>query len=341
MEQHRKNIASTATNEYAAYSQSREPAMHESPPSSDWRPQPRRTRQWYLPVICALALLGAGGMFLLTAGPTLTSSQRQLPAHTFSLNGHGTLVVHESSGSLHIHPGSGDQIIVHGSVHTNSFIGKTYSPHVQYMQQGNSVTVTADENWVLAGSSDVSLDIAVPASCDIRLQTSSANAVIETIAGSITADTSSGNLDLHSTSGALTLNTSSGDISLTDEQGPLSAHSTSGNISAIGLHGPVDLSTTSGNITLEQAQISGPDHLRSSSGDISFRGTLDPQGSYRMETSSGNIVLQLPTTSAFQLSASSSSGELHNEFAAVLVGNSPRASIQLHTSSGNISVRTQ
>jgi hypothetical protein len=336
-----KNIEDTFANEQTAHSESHAPDVYDYPLSPNRRPPLFKKRRWHPLAICALALVVAGIIFLLTGGLALTSIQRTLPAHTFSLNGHGTLVVNEVSGNLHIHPGSADQITVHGSVRIDSVAGNTNSPRVQYTQQGNTVTVTSSEDWLLIGNSDVTLDIVVPANIDIRIHTDSANALVDAIAGPITASASSGNLDLHNTAGALTLSTSSGDISTTDEQGPLSAHTTSGNISATGLHGPVDLSTTSGNITIEQAQISGLDHLHTTSGDISFSGTLDPQGNYRMETSSGNITLDLPATSAFQLSASSNSGELHNDFAADLVGSGPRARIQVQTSSGNISVRLQ
>jgi len=341
MQEHMKKSEYTSVNEHIAQSESRASAVYEDPLSSDRPLQAQSKRRWHPLAVCALALVVAGSILLLTGGLAVTSIQKTLPTHTFSIHGHGTLVVSETSGSLHIHPGSGNQIIVRGTVHLTSFVGTTPLPQVQYVQQDNTVTVTANEHWMLAGGSDVALDIVVPASSDVRIHTSSANAVVDTLTGSITASTSSGNLDLHSTAGMLTASTTSGDISLTDEQGSLSAHTTSGNISAIGLHGSVDLSTTSGNITLEQAQISGLDHLHTSSGDIHVSGTLDPQGSYRMETTSGNITLDLPASSAFQLTTSTSSGELHNEFAAAPSGSGPRARIQLQTSSGNIAVRMQ
>lgn len=339
MQEHTKQTVYPFVNEETAHSESRTGAMYESTLSCEQRPQPQRKRRWHPLAICALALLVAGGMFLLTGGLALTSIQKTLPTHTFSLHGQVTLVVNETSGSLHIHPGSGSQIIVRGTVHLSSLVDNPPLPQIQYLQQDNTITVTANEYWMLAGSSDVILDIVVPASIDVRIHTSSADAVVENIAGSITASTSSGNLDLHSTAGTLTANTTSGDISLSDEQGPLSAHTTSGNISARGLHGSVDLSTTSGNITLEQARISGQDQLHTSSGDIHISGTLDPQGSYHMETSSGNITLDLPASSLIQLTASTSSGELHNNFAAVPSGSGPHAHIQAQTSSGDITVR--
>ncbi|HEY1351206.1 MAG TPA: DUF4097 family beta strand repeat-containing protein [Ktedonobacteraceae bacterium] len=321
--------------------QERATAVSTFPREIDERPQVRTNMRWHAPAICAIALLVAWALFLLTGGLATSSIQRTLPTQAFSLNGHGRLVVNETSGSIHIHPGSAGQIVVRGNVHTASLAGSVRDPQVQYVQNGNTVTVTTSEDWMLLSWSEVMLDITTPANVDLSIHTTSANAVIENIAGSIYASASSGNLDLHNTDGLLNLSTSSGDVNLTDERGPLKARTTSGNISAAGLNGTVDLSTTSGNITLAQAQLGGVDQLHTSSGDISFSGALDARGSYRMETSSGNITLQLPAASSFQLNASSNSGELHNEFATDMVGGTPQAHLGLQTSSGNIDIHRQ
>lgn len=337
----RGNTETAPVNERAGMAEPRATALYGAPFSTDGPPPQHRPGRWHPLVVCAIALLAAWTLFLLTGGLSISSIQRVLPAHTFSLNGHGTLVVNETSGSVHIHPGSPDRVVVRGKMHTASLADSVHTPQVQYTQNGNTVTITTSQGWMLSGWSEVTLDITAPAAIDLSIHTSSANVVIESITGPIHASASSGNLDLHHTNGSLKLSTSSGDINMTDERGPVSAHTTSGNISAVGLYGTIDLSTTSGNITVARAQIDGLDHLRTSSGDLSFSGTLDAYGRYRMETSSGNITLQLPAASSFQLSASSNSGELYNEFAADLVGSTPHARLELQTSSGNMDIRQQ
>jgi DUF4097 and DUF4098 domain-containing protein YvlB len=242
---------------------------------------------WRLLAICALALLAAGTFFSLTGGLSLTSMQKTLPTRAFSLSGHGTLVVKEIIGSVHIHPGEANQIVVRGSEHAVGLASSLNNLQVQYTQSGNTVTVSSSENWALAGDSELSLDITVPASIDITIHNISADATIDGITGPIDASASSGNLELNDTNGPLNLNTRSGDISLNNDHGSVSAHTTSGDISARGLTGPVNLSTSSGNITLEQAQLSSQDLLQTTSGDIDVSGTLDPRGTCRMETSSG------------------------------------------------------
>lgn len=324
-----------------AHAEPRAAAVSDSPLALTWRPQPRRTMRWRLLAACAGALVVIWTILLVTGGLRIGVIQRTLPVHTFSLHGHSTLVVNQASGSVHIHPGGTDQIIVRGSVYIAGFMDSTSSPQVQYAQDGNVVTVTSGESWMLPGTHKLTLDITVPAHSDLTVHNSSADAVIEGVTGSIAASASSGNLDLNNTDGPLHLNTSSGNIRMTDQQGSVSAQTTSGDISATVLTGSVDFSTTSGNIALEQAQIGGEDHLHTTSGDINVSGTLDPHGSYRLATSSGNITLLLPAGSFFQLHASSNSGAIRNDFAADLPGNGPRAYIEAQTHSGNISVQQQ
>jgi len=303
--------------------------------------QPRRRAPWRLLLIFVTALVLAWTIFSLTGGLSLTSVQKTLPTRTFALSGQGSLVVDESNGSVHIHPGATNQVIVRASEHVYGLASSIATLQVQYAQSGNTVTVSTSQSWALVGENGLTLDITVPASIGITIHSNSADATIDGITGSIDASASSGNLDLNNTNGPLTLSTSSGDISLNNEHGSVSAHTTSGNIGARGLDGSVDLSTSSGDITVERAQLSGQGHLQTSSGDIRFSGALDPRGSYQLSTSSGDITLSLPASSSFQLSVSSNSGELHNDFTATQSGRAPYARIELQTSSGDMFVRKQ
>lgn len=341
------------------------------------QPQPPKRSPWRVVVLCALALGLAVGIFGLTGGFAFTALQKNLPTRTFSINGHGSLVVNDDSGNFQIHKGTTKQIIVRGSEKVYGFGTNLNNIQVEYAQDGNTVTLTVNEGWSVMGERSVNFDITVPANLDVTIHGNSTDASIENVDGQVNASTSSGDLHLNNINGPLNLNTSSGAITLTGEQGVVSAHSSSGDMRLSNvngslnlgddsgdititneqgsvdartssgdirinqLSGPVNLSTDSGNITLDQAQISGQDHLQSSSGDIRFSGTLDPRGSYQMKTDSGNITLNLPASTSFQLSTSTDSGSVRNAFSTPTTGSAPYASVTLKTSSGNIRVQKQ
>lgn len=322
-------------------------------------PQPRRLSAGSKLALCLLALALSLSILGLTGGLAFSSVQKNLPTRAFTINGHGSLVINDRSGTFHIHESTGNQLIVRGSEYAFGLVSSLNSMQAQYKQQGNTVTLDANEGWSLFGNSGMTFDITVPANLDVTIHGWSTDADLTGIDGQVDADSSSGNLHLNGISGALQLSTSSGNIVVTDArsevsahtssgdigvtgaQGEVNAHTSSGNIDIHQLNGPVNLSTSSGNITLEQASISGQDQLQTSSGNINFSGTLDPHGTYQMSASSGDITLNLPASSAFLLSTSTSSGDIDNAFSTPSTGSAPYATLTLKTSSGNITLHKQ
>lgn len=292
-------------------------------------------------VICALALALAFGILRLTGSIWPGSMQKTLPARSFTVNGHGSLVINNDSGTFHIHAGAGHQVVIRGTEYVYGLVSNFNGIHVQYQQQDNAIMLTAREDWNMLGNSSVTMDITVPANLDVIIRGSSTDADLTNIEGQVTASTSSGNIHVNNVQGGLNLNVTSGNIVIVGEQGAVSAHTSSGNIDISQLTGPVDLSTTSGNITLDQANISGQDRLQTGSGNIRFTGSLDTHGSYEMKTTSGNITLNLPANSSFQASTSTTSGDVTNAFSSLSIGSDPHATLVLKTTSGNIHLQKQ
>jgi DUF4097 and DUF4098 domain-containing protein YvlB len=303
--------------------------------------QQRRGSAWRVPLLCLLALALTLGILELTGGIAFTSTQKALPTRTFAINGHGSLVINDGSGSFHIHEGTTDQVIIQGNEYAYGLVNNFNDIQVQYAQQGNTITLNANEGWGILGSSGVNFDITVPANLDVTIRGGSTNVDLTHIDGQVRTDIGSGNQHLNNINGPLNLNTGSGDIVINNEQGAVNAHTSSGNIHISQLTGAVDLGTGSGDITLDQAHISGQDHLQTSSGNIHFNGTLDPRGTYQMETASGDITLNLPANTSFQLTASTNSGDIKNAFNASTTGSAPYATLTLKAASGNIKLQKQ
>lgn len=300
--------------------------------------KPRRRPVWLAPALCLLALVLTVGILGLTGGLSFTSVQKSLPTRAFTINGHGSLIVNDNSSTFHIHKGSTNQIIVQGREYAYGFTSGFNNIQVQYKQEGNTVTLNASEGLNILGDSGINFDITVPANLDVTIHGGSTDAEIANLDGRVDATTSSGNLNLTHISGPLNLSSSSGDIAITDEQGAVNAHTSSGNIQISQFTGQADLSASSGDITLDQASLSGQDHLQTRSGNILFSGRLDPRGSYQMETSSGDITLTLPSDSAFQLTTATSSGDINSAFNSSVAAH---ATLSLKTSSGDITLKKQ
>jgi hypothetical protein len=333
----------TSTNDRAVNTDPREQARAYSGTSlshAELQPQPRKRAPWRTVLFCALALALAAGIAGLTGGIPISALHKTLPTRAFSLNGHGSLVVNENSGSVRIHASNTSQLIVRATEYAYGLGSDLNDLQVRYVQQGKTLTIIASESWGVAfANRGIDLDITVPSSIDLAVHGNSTDVNLSGIDGQIGTTLDSGNLHLDNVNGSLDLQTSSGGITITNEHGPVRAHTDSGDIGIDHAVGTMNLSTNAGSITLNETQISGRDHFQTDSGDIQFSGTLDPQGAYRMETSNGNITLNLPAKSSFQLTTATDTGGIQNDFSASAVGSAPRASIMLKTDNGDIRVQ--
>lgn len=272
------------------------------------------------PVLVVLTLLVIGIVFW---GLVVFRQTAALPVHTFTLVGHARLVISNTEGTIHIHPGKGDSIVVRGTKYTRGIGGSLDDVQVNYQQQGDTVSVTSDETWSFMSQHGVNLDIAVPGTVDLKIENASGGINIEQISGIIEAQTESGGVEAHHLNGTLNLSSTSGGIHLDDASGIMT------------------LSTVSGGIEASHIQLQGQSSLTTTSGGIEFQGTLDPYGNYHMEAISGGIDLTLPSNTAFKLDASTTSGKVHNDFGTTTAGSTPQPALTLHTTSGGIDINEQ
>jgi hypothetical protein len=290
------------------------------PTNAQGRYRRKKQRMGIGPVLVVLTILIIGVVFW---GLVVFRQTTALPTHIFKVAGHARLVISNTVGAIHIHPGKSDSIVVQGTKYTRGIGGSVDDVQVSYQQQGDTVSVTSDETWSFMSMHGVRLDIAVPATIDLKIENTSGNIDIERINGTIEAQTESGGVDADHLSGTLTLSSNSGGIHLNDASGVMT------------------LSTVSGGIEANNIQLQGQSRLTTTSGGIKFQGMLDPYGNYRMEAVSGGIDLTLPADAAFKLDASTTSGGIHNEFGATTVGDSPQPALTLHTTSGGIDINRQ
>jgi Toastrack DUF4097 len=304
------------------------PIMAQPPHSghSPWR--------WLGVSVLILAVIFGG----LAAASVLLTHQITA-SKNFTVGNQPALVVTTDAGDVHIFSGPANQISV--TAHQRVFVGNNDSIPVHYglSKDGNTLTVSANENqWVVlfsASPGGIDFDITVPSSTNLNIHTDS---------GDITSNQVDGQMTLTSSSGDITTDAGSNQISLT---------SSSGDIKASNVSGQMKLNTSSGNITVLNGSARGNSTFQTSSGDVIYRGTLDPNGIYEFVASSGDVDLTLPGSAAFQVQATTDSGSIHSDFSGVsvvdnggsgasavgTVGGPPSAKITIQTSSGDIHLR--
>lgn len=263
-------------------------------------PPRQRHSPWYWMVIgfvIVIVILGGLASFAFLSTHTTTLAPR-----SFTVGNQPTLVLNESSGDVHIVSGPEHQITVRGTERTSAW-SSTQIP-IHYQQSGDTVTVSIDQiNNIGIGLfyQDVQIDVTVP---------SQTNLAVTADSGNITNDGATGQMTLRTSSGTITTNGGSGQIILGTE---------SGDIHASNISGQMTLTTSSGTITATNASASGASTFQTDSGDIHFSGSLAATGTDRFKASSGTITLALPNDAAFQVQASTESGDIHSGFAGVNV----------------------
>jgi hypothetical protein len=270
----------------------------------------------------------------------------------FQINGPAQLEIDTGSWDVTIHSGPAGVVIVSGKIHVGNrwLMGERTSKveelknHPPVGQRGNTIHLdhaNLNNIWI-------DYDVTVPADARVHSRTGSGDVKIRDLTGELDLESGSGDLWLENLTGKIATRSGSGDVRATAISGSFSADASSGDIRVEERgKGDVDIRTTSGNI--EATGIDGALHLEASSGDISAEGK--PGGTWEARAGSGNIHLSVPRDAAFQLDATTNSGELsvHHAITITVEGNLDAARhamkgtvggggplVTLHTSSGNI-----
>jgi len=210
-------------------------------------------------------------------------------------------------------------------------------------EYSNKLTVTTSSGNI---DSDLTFTLsefaATSSSGDIKMN--------EVNAASINATTSSGNITVQVAEGKRQFSSTSGDIKILGGHGDSNSTSSSGNITIENASGYIEADSSSGNIKINNSL--GGGNLKTSSGNIKLELT-DVTDNIDIKASSGDVSVMLPSTTSFDFTSETSSGDIRTFFdeklsynkkgneASGSIGDNPDLSIHINTSSGNISINKE
>ncbi|MBL0385805.1 DUF4097 family beta strand repeat protein [Tumebacillus sp. ITR2] len=287
--------------------------------------------------------IGAAGFYAL---PTM-SSQNYEETKSTETSGIQIIDIEGYAANVNVTPGPDSQATAHFHGYGRSDV---YSLKMQ--TNGDTLHILIDhpdQQWNF-GSNSLTLDVVIPqrdfdrltvntASGDIHLQDLKAKALLSSTGSgnqdvsnvqsdTLALDTASGDLNVENTSATLDLKTASGNITghrLTGKK--ISADCASGDINLGGLTGEIKTRVMSGNINLDYDKLSA---------------TLTAY------TASGDVNVDLPNDSSFDLHHKSASGDFNSNFAMNNMTNtnhehkgtvgSGATAVNVETVSGNLTV---
>jgi DUF4097 and DUF4098 domain-containing protein YvlB len=170
-------------------------------------------------------------------------------------------------------------------------------------QSGDSIHI----DYVNVHDISVDYEITAPANTSVKTHSGSGDQSMEGLQASVEVESGSGDMRLRDLTGTVHLHTGSGDVEARNVSGAFTGETGSGDI-RLDAKGSGDVRVHTGSGTVELRGINGTLQAESGSGDISVDGMQT--GTWEIRARSGNVDIQLPKDAAFDLDASTSSGEV-------------------------------
>lgn len=254
----------------------------------------------------------AGALLSTLAGPA--AADRAIEER-LDLAADGELTVEILSGSLVIHGWDRPELRVTGTAEDDV-------EDLEISGNGSRARIEMDNDLSRRHSRgrvdlDVDLEIWMPSTARLEVDTLSADIEVSDLAGSLELGSVSGRIVVAGAPSELDAETVSGDVRL-DGSGtrtgtPVSVETVSGNVILHGVGGKIDASTVSGRIELGAVgQVTDVD-LETVSGSVSIEAALAPRARIDINSHSGSITLRLPVDSSASFDVSTFSGSVDND----------------------------
>ena len=221
---------------------------------------------------------------------------------SFSFDRRGLVSLTIGSGNIIVTAWDRDQIRVHAT---------TESGGVRLDASSSRVVVEPRGGYGSGGESRY--EITVPIGTRIVARAQSGDIAITGTHADIDARSQSGDIRIEDAASRLDVGTLSGDIEVHAAIGDVQIKSVSGDIRLTDLKGDFEGETVSGSIDLKNA-VGRLVRSHTTSGDLSYEGSIDPSGRYELSAHSGDIRLAIPSNANAQLSVSTWSGTLDSDF---------------------------
>jgi DUF4097 and DUF4098 domain-containing protein YvlB len=132
----------------------------------------------------------------------------------------------------------------------------------------------------------------------------------------------------------------------------LELKTTTGGLDVRGVSGRMSLTTNTGSVDVRDGALTPDSTLSTTTGSITFNGSISQTGSYQFTTTTGSVTVTLPASSIFHVDANTNTGSISSDFPGVNVqhpnftgaeahgdvGSSPQATVTLRTTTGSISL---
>jgi hypothetical protein len=259
------------------------------------------------PRLMTIAALGAAAVAL--AAPAGAQDHDDMPDRvtskldtTVAIAKDGTVDLQLVSGEIIVSAGSGNQVRI-----------KAWSERGQLEFSASAARVSLDVHSQRGRMGDTRYEVTVPTGVRLELKSVSGDITAHGVGGELEAGAVSGDVEVSDAKGRVEIESVSGDITAERLSGDVRVNAVSGDVSLTDVAGDLDIETVSGEMNLEKVAVKT---LRSEtvSGDMTYDGSLDPDGRYEFHSQSGSVRLRVPASAGGSVRVETFSGSLESEF---------------------------
>ena len=221
-----------------------------------------------------------------------------------------TVVTFDAHGALTVSCPGGSVIVTGSDRNEIKVRARTENGAIRFSSNGTRATLEPSSG---RGCSDGRFEVTVPTGTKVTATTWSGSINVRSVHGDIEAHAQSGDVQVKDAGDRLDIESLSGDVSIVGVKGETKVNTISGGIELSAARGDVTAETVSGDVELRDV-IAKQVRIHTTSGDVSYSGSILDDGRYEFNTHSGELTLGLPSDIGAELSVSTFSGEIDSEF---------------------------
>ena len=216
---------------------------------------------------------------------------------TFTFDKTGSITVTAPNGDIVINGTSGNQLHIRGGSDDDAL----------------RLDVSTGRVMIQTSNGSDGVELSVPQGVRVIAHSRSGDVKINGTHGEVEVHAFSGDIQVDDVVGRLDVSSLSGDITVTNVAGNAGIETTGGDVKISNIRGDLDIGTVSGDIQLRGVTAKTV-HAKTTSGDVTFDGLIDPAGTYELSTHSGDVGLHVQHDASAQLTVSTWSGTVDSEF---------------------------
>lgn len=164
----------------------------------------------------------------------------------------------------------------------------------------------------------ITYEVMIPRGARVMVRSSSGDIEVRGAGGEVEASSMSGDVQVDDAATRVEVGSISGDVAIRRVKGQVDVTTVNGSIEIADVDGDLKAESTSGDVVVERAR--GRDvELSTTSGDVSYDGSIETDGRYEFHSHSGTIALLVPSSSSARFAIETFNGEIDSDFPVTLL----------------------